>query len=119
MPNLIIVDYIQYLKDKPQKNATNNDRIGNITRNLHSLAQELKCSILALSQVNRATDGMPALHNLRDSGNIEQDSEIVLILHREDREDTVAQLVIAKNRNGQIRTDGKLNFNPEITKFYE
>lgn len=118
-PDLIVVDYIQYLKDRSGKNATNNDRIGNITRNLHALAQELKCSVLALSQVNRAAVGMPELHNLRDSGNIEQDSEIVLILHREDREDTVAQLIIAKNRNGQVRTDGKLNFDRKLTKFYE
>ena len=118
-PDLVVVDYIQYLKDKVQKKATNNDRIGNITRNLHALAQELKCSVLALSQVNRAINGIPELHNLRDSGNIEQDSEIVLILHREDREDVTAKLIIAKNRNGRIRADGELKFNPELTKFYE
>lgn len=117
-PKLIVVDYIQYLKDPLGKNVTNNDRIGNITRNLHALAQELKCAVLGLSQVNRATSGIPELHNLRDSGNIEQDAETVLILHRESREDVVANLIIAKNRNGIVRTDGELKFDPKITKFY-
>lgn len=116
--DLIVVDYIQYLRD-PVKNGTNNDRIGNITRNLKSIAVELKCSVLALSQVNRATNGAPELNNLRDSGNIEQDADIVLILHRENREDSIADLIIAKNRNGAVDYNGKIHFHPELTKFYE
>lgn len=117
-PDLIVVDYIQYLKDKIEKGNTNNDRIGNITRNLKGLAMDLRCSVLALSQVNRNTKGVPELSNLRDSGNIEQDADIVLILHREEKEDVIADLVIAKNRNGQVMKTN-LKFNPSLTKFYE
>jgi len=115
--DLIVVDYIQYLKDSV-KNGTNNDRIGNITRNLKAVANELNCTVLALSQVNRNTTGAPELHNLRDSGNIEQDADTVLIIHREDRESTMADLIIAKNRNGQVYFDGEIRFNPKLTKFY-
>lgn len=118
-PDLIVVDYLQYLRDPVGKGMTNNDRVGQITRNLHALAQELKCSILGLSQVNRATTGEPELHNLRDSGNLEQDSEIVLFLYRESREDTTAKLIIAKNRNGKLVQPGELRFDPNLTKFYE
>ncbi|HEC64932.1 hypothetical protein LCGC14_1098190 [marine sediment metagenome] len=117
--DLIVVDYVQYLKDRVEKGGTNNDRIGNIVRNLKGLAMELGCTVLALSQVNRATTDAPQLHNLRDSGNLEQDADAVLILHRESKEDTIASLVVAKNRNGKIVTDGKLMFKPELTKFYE
>jgi len=115
--DLIVVDYIQYLKDKV-KNGTTNDRIGEITRNLKVISIELGCATLALSQVNRGAQGEPELHNLRDSGNIEQDADVVLILHRESRESVLADLTIAKNRNGQIDV-GKLKFKPELTKFYE
>ena len=117
-PDLIVVDYIQYLGDKAEKGETNNDRIGKITRNLKTVAKELGCTVLALSQVNRNTKGVPELHNLRDSGNIEQDSDIVLILHREDKEDVLADLVIAKNRNGEVIKTA-LRFNTKLTKFYE
>jgi replicative DNA helicase len=116
--DLIVVDYIQYLKDKVEKGGTNNDRIGLITRTLKGLAGELNCSVLALSQVNRATVGVPELHNLRDSGNIEQDSDTVLILHREGKDSVVANFVIAKNRNGQT-SKTTLKFNPKLTKFSE
>lgn len=117
--DLVVVDYIQYLKDPVEKGATNNDRIGMITRNLKGLALELKCCVLALSQVNRSTSGMPELHNLRDSGNIEQDSDIVLILDRQNKDSEIAELLIAKNRNGQASLAFDLHFNPKLTKFYE
>lgn len=114
----VIVDYLQYLKDPLERGTTNNDRVGNITRNLKRLAMKLKCPVIALSQVNRQSSGIPEVSNLRDSGNIEQDADIILILHREDRESVKADLVIAKNRQGEVfRT--VLNYNPRITKFYE
>jgi replicative DNA helicase len=116
--DLVVVDYIQYLQDKVEKGQTNNDRVGQITRNLKSAAVGNSCAILALSQVNRAASGIPELHNLRDSGNIEQDSDIVLILHREDRDEVLADLVVAKNRNGAIYKT-KIKFDKNLTKFYE
>lgn len=116
--DMIVVDYIQYLKDAQKKNGTNNDRVGEITRNLKALAMETKSVVLALSQVNRATQGAPELHNLRDSGNIEQDADVVFILHREDREDVLAELVIAKNRNGALAKVA-LKFDRKLTKYHE
>lgn len=118
-PRLIVVDYIQYLKDRIGKGNTNNDRIGGITQNLKSLALELKCPVLALSQVNRAAIGEPTLANLRDSGNIEQDSDIVLILHREFRDDVVGNVNIAKGRNGATSEKNQIRFNAKLTKYYE
>ena len=117
--DLVVVDYIQYLKDPTLKGQTNNDRIGNITRNFSGLAKDLKCPVLALSQVNRAASGAPELQHLRDSGNIEQDSDIVLILHRESKDAECANLAIAKNRNGMIEPENLLYFTPKTTRFYE
>lgn len=116
--DLVVVDYIQYMKDQVGK-GTNNDRIGNITRNLKELAMEIGCPVLALSQLNRGVTEVPELKHLRDSGNIEQDADMVLMLHRESKEDVVANLAVAKNRNGSISPQNMLKFKPEITKFYD
>ncbi len=114
--DLIVVDYIQLLKDTMGRGETNAQRVGNITSNLRGLATTLNCSVLALSQVNREATGRPKLHNLRDSGCIEQDSDIVLILHREGRGDVVASLEVAKARDGKVG-ECSLKFNPELTLF--
>lgn len=115
-PAMIVIDYIQYLKDPLSSNQTNNDRIGNMTRAFKALALELKIPIIALSQVKRTT-GIPSMSDLRDSGNIEQDADIVLILHRELRESTKANLIIAKNRNGAVIFDHVLNFEHKILTY--
>ena len=117
--DLIVVDYIQYLKDAKGNSETESTRVGNITRNLKGLAGEIGCVVLALSQVNREAKGRPALHNLRDSGCIEQDADVVLILHRENKDDVVAELVAAKTRDGESGQEIRLKFKPELTKFYE
>lgn len=117
--DLVVVDYLQYLSDKTQKGATTNDRIGEITRKLKQLAGELKCCVLMLSQVNRKAEGMPELEHLRDSGNIEQDSDLVVMLHREDRKSTVAELAVKKAREGEAEVAINLKFNPQTTKFTE
>lgn len=119
--DLIVVDYIQYLKDPMKSGQTNNDRIGQITRNLKGLAMELRCPVIALSQVNRTAEGLPQLHHLRDSGNIEQDADMVMILHREEQggvKQPATQLVIGKNRNGATGS-AKLIFDAQTTKFTE
>jgi len=115
-PNLIVVDYIQYLKDSTNGNITNNDRIGNITRNLKEIALEIGAPVIALSQVKRAT-GIPSLADLRDSGNIEQDADLVFILHREDKTTTSANFIIAKNRNGPVIFDHLLYFEHKIMTY--
>lgn len=115
--SLIVVDYIQFLKDPVEKGKTNTERVGNITRSLKGLAMELKCVVVALSQVNRAAQGMPELHHLRDSGNIEQDADIVMLLHREPKS-CEAELNVAKNRSGTTYVQN-LRYFPHLTKFYE
>ena len=122
---LIIIDYLQLIQGS---NPTDrNQEISAISRNLKSLAKELHVPIIALSQLNRAlstrTDKRPVLSDLRDSGAIEQDADIVMFVHREeyyDRENPdlkgKAELIIAKNRSGPVDTLPLL-FNANITKF--
>lgn len=106
---LIVVDYLQLI------NATSNydsmvHQISEISRNLKSLARELNVPVLALSQLSRAVesrpDQRPRLADLRDSGGIEQDADVVLFIYREDKvkqdseKKNVAEILIAKHRNG-------------------
>lgn len=121
--DLVVVDYLQYLRDHKGRSETEATRIGNMTRNLKGLAASHDCAVLALSQVNRQssqnTEGMPELHQLRDSGAIEQDADSVFILNRGERSDTLGKLVIAKNRNGEADITINLKFNAETTEYTE
>jgi replicative DNA helicase len=121
--DLVVVDYLQYLRDRKKGSDNESIRIGNMTRNLKGVAGTTDTAILALSQVNRQSmnneEGMPQLHQLRDSGAIEQDADTVLILNREERSDTLGKLVVAKNRNGESDIEIKLRFNPETTEYSE
>lgn len=116
--DLIVVDYLQKLSD-PLGKRTNNDRIGEMTAKFKSLAGELDCCVLALSQVNRQADDMPELYHLRDSGNIEQDADLVLMLAREDRESHVAEICVKKAREGEAEGRIRLHFEPTTTLFTE
>lgn len=99
----IIVDYLQLMASN-KKMDTRNLEIASITRELKGLAKDMECPVIVLSQLNRAvedrTDKMPKLSDLRDSGAIEQDADIVLFIHRPEEKDTTAMIKIAKNRNG-------------------
>lgn len=119
--DLIIVDYLQYLADEPERGQSRNDLIGVMTRRLKALARELGCAMLLLSQLSRAPERRaskrPELADLRDSGNIEQDADLVILLHRPsyyDPEDKpgIAELIIAKQRNGPVGTV-ELQFDPK------
>lgn len=118
--DLIVVDYLQYLADR---NTSGNlaIHIGEITQKFKQLAGELECVVLLLSQVNRKADdtedGMPRLQHLRSSGSIEQDSDVVLILHRPTRDSHSAEVMIAKARRGRAGDVVRLDYNPETTKF--
>lgn len=104
---MIAVDYLQLMKGEGQNRT---QEIGSLSRGLKALAKELQVPIIALAQLNRATEGRadrrPQLADLRDSGEIEQDADIVAMLHREEMYSTdpqwkgYAQLLIRKNRNG-------------------
>lgn len=123
-PGLIIVDYLQLATDKSHKDRF--QEVSSISRQLKQLAREMKCTVLALSQLSRAVEGrqskVPLLSDLRESGQIEQDADIVAFIHREELFDKetdkkgIAELHISKHRNGRIGVI-PLSFNSELTKF--
>ena len=122
--DLIIVDYLQLMQSSSRDNRQ--QEIAEISRNLKNLARELKVPILALSQLNRAAeareDKRPRLGDLRESGAIEQDADIVMMLYRDDYYNPgtdvpgVAEVNIVKNRTGMT---GKVElfFSKEFTQF--
>jgi replicative DNA helicase len=124
---LIIIDYLQLMEGRSGGGSDNRvNEISEISRALKQLARELNIPILALSQLSRAVESrspqIPKLSDLRESGSIEQDADVVLMLYREDREkpDTpnknIIEVHIAKHRNGPI---GKMSlyFEEQSTTF--
>ena len=106
--SLIVVDYLGLLTDRYGNN--NNERIGYITRTLKEMAMTLDVPLMAAHQLNRAVEAReekrPQLSDLRDSGNVEQDADIVMFLYREsyykkDSDNKVAEIIISKKRQGQ------------------
>jgi replicative DNA helicase len=121
---LIIVDYIQLI-DSEESRDSRQEQIAKISRRLKTLARDLEVPVIALSQLNRAVenreDKKPRMADLRESGAIEQDADIVLLLHRPEYYDAndqpgIAELIIAKNRNGKTDTV-KLTFLKNLTRF--
>jgi len=108
---MIIVDYLQLMVPTQSKNNDNVvQQVTEISRSLKQLARELEVPVIALSQLSRAVEqrgGKPRLSDLRDSGSIEQDADVVMFIHREDKQDktggartNVAEILIEKHRNG-------------------
>ena len=123
---LVVVDYLQLMAPVQSKNSDNVvQQITEISRSLKSLAKELNVPVLALSQLSRAVEsrgGKPRLSDLRDSGSIEQDADVVMFIHREDKgkdeseKTNIAEIMIEKHRNGPT---GKveLYFDEKTTTF--
>jgi len=125
---LIIVDYLQLITPTQSRGSDNLvQQITEISRALKAMARELEVPVLALSQLSRAIEqrrGRPRLSDLRDSGSIEQDADVVMFIHREDmmgdrstnEKNNVAEILIEKHRNGPV---GKidLRFDEERTTF--
>ena len=125
--SLIVVDYLQLIQ--PRTGSDNIvAQITEISRGLKGLARELNVPVLALSQLSRASDQreikVPRLSDLRDSGSIEQDADVVLFIYRKDRdkvnldpaEENIAEIIIAKHRNGPLGTV-KLKFDTNTVSF--
>ncbi|MFA5888866.1 MAG: replicative DNA helicase [Candidatus Paceibacterota bacterium] len=107
---LIIVDYLQLMVPTNTKNDNLVQQTTEISRSLKNLARELEVPVLALSQLSRAIEsrgGRPRLSDLRDSGSIEQDADVVMFIHREDKykeeseKTNIAEILIEKHRNGE------------------
>ena len=124
--DLVMIDYLQLMSGSGKGNDNRQQENSDISRSLKALARELKVPVIALSQLSRAcetrTDHRPMLSDLRESGAIEQDADVVMFLYRDDyyNKDTdtpnVAEVIIAKQRNGPIGTVN-LGWKPELTRF--
>ena len=125
--DLIVIDYLQLMSGSVAgRNENRQQEISEISRNLKALAREMKCPVIALSQLSRApetrTDHRPMLSDLRESGAIEQDADMVMFLYRDDyyNKDSEhpgeCEVIIAKHRNGPIGTV-KLMWKADTTRF--
>ena len=125
--DLLIVDYLQLIR--PRTSSDNVvAQVTEISRGLKALARELKVPVLALSQLSRGIEqrgGTPRLSDLRESGSIEQDADVVMFLYRKDRdsnatygdtEEGTTQVIVAKHRNGALGTID-LKFDAERATF--
>jgi replicative DNA helicase len=121
---LVLIDYLQLMESSGSSNRV--QELSRITRSLKSLAREMQVPVVALSQLSRGvearTNKRPLLSDLRESGSIEQDADLVINLYRDEyyNPDTpdkgIAEILIAKQRNGPTGTV-KLLFDARLTKF--
>ena len=124
--DLVIVDYLQLMHSGERRAENRVQEISYISRSLKALARELNVPVIAVSQLSRAVetrqDRRPVLSDLRESGSIEQDADIVMFIYREELYDentdraNIADIIVAKHRNGPTDTIS-LRFDPSLTKF--
>lgn len=122
----IFIDYLQLMTGSSRNAESRQQEISDISRSLKALARELNVPVVALSQLSRAvesrTDHRPMLSDLRESGAIEQDADVVMFIYRDDYynhesdKKGISEIIIAKQRNGPIGTV-ELGWRPELTKF--
>jgi len=123
---MIIIDYIQLISGSGRNSENRQQEVSDISRSLKALARELEVPVIALSQLSRLVEqraGKPVLSDLRESGSLEQDADIVLFLYREskkeeeEKETVTTEVIIAKHRNGPTGNI-KLAFEKKINAFY-
>jgi replicative DNA helicase len=125
--DMVIIDYLQLITPSSTRNDNIVQQVTEISRSLKAMARELEVPVLALSQLSRAVEqrrGRPRLSDLRDSGSIEQDADVVMFIHREDKmnadtgaeKTNVAEILVEKHRNGPV---GKIDlmFDEKSTRF--
>lgn len=128
--DFIVIDYLQLIEsDNMNSRATQQERVSKISRSLKLMARELNVPVLALSQLSREVekrdDKKPIMADLRDSGSIEQDADIVMFLYREDyynkssTRKNEADLIISKNRSGSTNNGLPFMFTGEYSRFTE
>ena len=110
---IVVVDYLQIVADKGKDEYS---QVSSISKALHTMCQSLKIFCLALCQLNRTKGTRPSLEDLRSSGQLEQDADSVLFLHRQDGKDNERELIIAKNKEGECRST-RLQFDGPIQHF--
>jgi replicative DNA helicase len=129
---MIVIDYLQLMTGPPELKGMREQEVSSISRSLKSIAKELNVPIIALSQLSRAVETRggakrPQLSDLRESGAIEQDADIVMFIHRPDyyglTDDNpelkgMTDIIIAKHRNGEVR-DVQMRFRNSEVKFVD
>jgi len=125
--DLIVVDYLQLMRGD-NKNENRVQEVSYVSRNLKVLARELNIPVLAAAQLSRAVeqraDKRPQLSDLRESGSLEQDSDIVMFIYREDKDNpetvmkNVAEIIVAKHRNGPTGS-AHLVFRENLAQFVD
>lgn len=119
--DLIVIDYLSIMDIPQKRNGTLASAIGEITRKLKLLAKEMDAPVLLLAQLSRAiekrSDPTPTLSDLKDSGSIEQDADVVLFIDRK-REETRTNIIVAKQREGRLGV-AELDFDGETYSFYD